>query len=535
MPPLFFGIDLGTTYSTIACINESDSIAQAISDGNSIAVPSVVYFDTDGTPIVGTSAKNRLRIMDNAERTIKEFKLEMGEEYCKDPILIGPAGSNSTRQISPLEASACMLKQMKNIGIDYARDLGYNISKDDVFETVITVPAGFTFWQRMCTKRAAQKAGIKVLGLLQEPTAAALAHNIADGETILVFDLGGGTLDVSIVRRQGIKYEVIGVASDTQVLGQGRNLGGKDWDRVIASMACLAHQTKFDNLSRKEKAYMLSEAEIRKKELSGRNINDTLFIFSDNSSTMITRTNFERNSNALLNDCVKVVEAAILDAETRLGAEGLVLDRFVLVGGSSNMPMVSKKLGQKFTGLYCNGKESNQWMRVTKRPDSSIAEGAAIYARLLTQGQTIRDIPFINDRSQCSYGTSKIDKDGKYSIRNIIMKNEDMVVSEKVFCFKTHVNEQPFVYVDIFENNSLEETIPKDDSARQIFDERYQIDRPVRRGTPIEFRVSRDSDGLITIKVCVKGCSTQVFSADTIPISKDIEEQIQVSMQLMDD
>ena len=190
MKQLFFGIDLGTTYSSIAFISDNDESAHPISDRSNYAVPSVVFFNTIGTPIVGAYAKSRLRIKDNAERTIKEFKLEMGEDFCKEEILTGPINSSMTRKVSPVEASACVLNHMMRIGLDHALNNGITAQA----EAVITVPAGFSFKQRAFTKLAAQLAGIKVIGLLQEPTAAALAHNIKDGETVLVLILEEGHL-----------------------------------------------------------------------------------------------------------------------------------------------------------------------------------------------------------------------------------------------------------------------------------------------------------------------------------------------------
>lgn len=525
----YFGIDLGTTYSCIACCNDNDKTAYPILNGSVWSVPSVVYFDTNGTPKVGTYAKSRLKIMDNAERTIKEAKLEMGQQYCNDKIVIGPINSNVTRQVSPIEVSSCILNYMMKMGIDDALTNGEEVDR----EAVITVPAGFSFEQRTYTKKAAQLAGIHVLGLLQEPTAAALAHNIADGETVLVFDLGGGTLDVSIVRHISNKYEVLGIASDTKVLGVGNNIGGKNWDDILARVACQKHKVDFQNADRKDKAYLLCEAEDRKKDLSEPNITSIDFKFSDNTIENISRTQFERNCHKLLNDCIKVVESAIEDAQYKLGNEPLILGRFLLVGGSSKMPMIRQALDQAFTDKYSNGKESSRWMLVTNRPETSIAEGAAIYARLLRNGVDIKDILYINDRSQCSYGTSKFENNHR-RIRNIIKKNENMVVTEKRFKFRTHDDNQRFIPVDIFENNSIEDTIDIDDSTKQIFDEIYEIDHNVPKKTRIDFIVSRDQDGLITIKVQLNGCAPKVFNADTsVPLEHIIEEQIKKSINLM--
>lgn len=529
MKHLFFGIDLGTTYSSIACINDTDESAHPIFNRASCAVPSVVYFDIDGTPKVGTYAKSRLKIMDNAERTIKEFKLEMGEDFCKEEILTGPAGSSSTRKVSPIEASACVLNHMMKIGINHALDNGIEAKP----EAVITVPAGFTFKQRAWTKKAAQQAGINVIGLLQEPTAAALAHNIEDGETVLVFDLGGGTLDVSIVRHRGNKYEVLGVASDTEVLGDEKNRGGKNWDEILAQLACQFHHIKYQDTSRKEKAYLLSEAEDRKKDLSDKDIPEIDFKFSDNTCVTISRTQFERNCRSLLYDCIQVVKSAIQEAKKKLDNESLVLGRFLLVGGSSNMPMIRQALAKEFNDEYSNGKESSVWMRVSNRPDTSIAEGAALYARLLKKGHKIEDVLYVNDRSQCSYGTSKIEN-GHQRIRNIIKKDEDMVVKEKPFLFRTHCNNQRIVYVDIYENNSLEDTIDNNGSLKCIFNDIYEIDHNVPEKTPIKFLVSRDRDGLINIIVEVKGCPPKIYNADTsVPINHSVEEQIRKSINLM--
>ena len=226
-----YGIDLGTTYSCIAKCDDPKQInvihpANALYGG--VNLPSVIYYEEGtGKPVVGASAKNMLGVPRARSRYMAFTKRYMGDSY-PQKILV----NDSWMDISPIEGSACILYHLLSSANEERRGYG---EIDSVKQAVITIPAGFTNKQRECTKIAAELAGIKLLGLVHEPTAAAINYEIKSGETILVFDLGGGTLDVSLVANQQGRYKVLSTAGDYDVLG--KPLGGKDWDDILMKYA----------------------------------------------------------------------------------------------------------------------------------------------------------------------------------------------------------------------------------------------------------------------------------------------------------
>lgn len=376
---MIYGIDLGTTYSAIAeCNDKGEATIVGNSQDTAAKVnASIVYYDNmSGKPMVGNAAKNMMASPDGVGQILRLFKREMGKEYCETQIQY----QAENRMVSPVEGSACILHYL----IQFA-----NLQRrDPVRKAVVTIPVSYTYKQRACVKKAAELAGIELVGLLHEPTAAAVAYGIQQGETILVFDLGGGTLDVSIVRL-GLdengqdKYEVLGIASDSNVFGEGEYIGGQDWDNALRDLALL-DLPELDTNNQFTRNRLLLISEDCKKMLS--QLQKAPFTFNDHVVS-VKRSDFVNVTLDLVEKCCHVVQWAIDDAQRKVTEKGetLNINRFVLTGGSSNMPMIRRELRKRFYEKYAQGRTENEWIQLCA-PEEAVAKGAAIYAHHFEKG-----------------------------------------------------------------------------------------------------------------------------------------------------
>ena len=348
------GIDLGTTNSVVAVMEGGKPTVIANAEG-SRTTPSIVGFSKNGERLVGQLAKRQAIL--NPDRTIISIKRHMGEDFKKNI---------DGKDYTPQEISAMILRKLADDASNY---LG-----EKVTSAVITVPAYFNDAQRQATKDAGKIAGLDVLRIVNEPTAAALAYGLEKEKTekVLVFDLGGGTFDVSILEIGDGVHEVLSTSGDT-------HLGGDDFDQKV--MDWLAEEFKktegIDLKSDKQAMQRLKEAaEKAKCELSSvveTNIN-LPFITADANGPKhldmtLSRAKFEELSHDLLERCKKPVEQAIKDA----GISKNEIDEVVLVGGSTRIPAV-QALVKEYTG-----KEPNQ----SVNPDEVVAVGAAVQAGVL--------------------------------------------------------------------------------------------------------------------------------------------------------
>ena len=350
------GIDLGTTNSCVAVIEGGKPVVIPNAEGQR-TTPSVVAFTNNGERLVGAPAKRQA--VTNARRTVSSIKRKMGEDT---------RVTIDGRQYSPQEISAQILQKLKSDAEAY---LG-----EPVTEAVITVPAYFNDAQRQATKDAGKIAGLEVLRIINEPTAAALAYGLDKtnkDQKILVFDLGGGTFDVSILELGDGVFEVASTAGDN-------HLGGDDWDQRIIDWMADKFQSDngIDLRADKMALQRLKEAaEKAKMELSSTtqaNIN-LPFITADASGPKhldytLTRAEFERITKDLLDRVKKPVEQALKDAGLKTGD----IDEVILVGGSTRMPAV-QDLVKKLTG-----KEPN----MSVNPDEVVAMGAAVQGGVLS-------------------------------------------------------------------------------------------------------------------------------------------------------
>jgi molecular chaperone DnaK len=371
------GIDLGTTNSAMAVLEGGEPSIIVNAEGDR-TTPSVVAFRKDGERIVGKAAKNQA--ITNPENTVKSIKRFIGRKFEETAserktvafkVVKGKDGRASVeiegKDFTPEEISAMILGKLK---ADAEKYLG-----EPVTQAVITVPAYFNDMQRQATKDAGKIAGLEVLRIINEPTAAALAYGLDKGskeQTVLVFDLGGGTFDVSILELGDGVYEVKSTNGDN-------HLGGDDWDQKVIDW--LADKFKADHgidLRNDKMALqrLKEKAEQAKMELSGAQTAkiELPFITADASGPKhldyeLTRAEFLKITADLLDRCKKPVESAMKDAGMKMGD----LDEVILVGGSTRMPAV-QELVKKLTG-------KDPHMGVN--PDEVVALGAAVQAGVL--------------------------------------------------------------------------------------------------------------------------------------------------------
>ncbi len=478
------GIDLGTTNSCIA-VQEGDVTTIIPSSEGSRTTPSVVAFTKEGERLVGQLAKRQAIV--NGDRTVMSIKREMGTDH---------RVTIDGKKYTPQELSSMILQKMKRDAEDY---LGEPVTK-----AVITTPAYFTDAQRQATKDAGAIAGLEVLRIINEPTAACLAYgeNKQGEHKILVFDLGGGTFDVSILDVGEGVFEVLATAGDNR-------LGGDDWDMRIVDWI-VEQFRRSDGIDLKNDRMALQRlreaAEKAKVELSSMpETTISLPFITANASgprhleTSLTRAKFEEMTADLLERTVKPTRQALQDS----GLSADEVDKILLVGGSTRMPMVQRKIKELL------GKEPTKGIN----PDECVAAGAAIQGAILAGDH--KDIVLV-DVTPLSLGLETLG--GVFT--KIIERNTAIPVS-KSQVFTTAANSQTQVEIVVLQGERAM-------AADNVRLGKFVLDGipPAPRGIPqIEVSFNIDVNGILNVNAKDKGTGkAQNISIHSSNLSKeDIE------------
>lgn len=489
------GIDLGTTYSAVSVVNRYGKPEILANREGERITPSVVLFEGED-PIVGSIAKRSA--VANPFNVIQFVKRQMGDKAWK-------FRTEDAEDYTPEEISAMILKRLKD---DAEVLLG-----TEVHDAVITVPAYFDDAQRKATQDAGKIAGLNVLRIINEPTAAALAYGLDKlnkKQTILVYDLGGGTFDVTIMQLSAKGLRVLST-------GGAKNLGGFDWDNAI--MNYLNEEFKkhggMDLLDDPMLEQDLREkAEIAKKTLSARE-KTTVFLTASgiNTSIVLTRQIFEEITRHLVRQAEKIMQFVLEDA----GLEWEDVDRVLMVGGSTRMKSIPASI-ERLTGIKPSADVN---------PDEVVAMGAAIQGMLLYMKEGKHDLndsqsfPMVEvqDVNSHSLGVVALDETGE-EVNSIVLKKDTVIPTRVSGHYTTTVDYQNQLHIQITEGEDSDLEYVKIVGEGMIELPAYP------KGAPLEVIFEYDNDGIIHVSVIDSAHSRMIGELDIERTSNLTEEEV---------
>jgi molecular chaperone DnaK len=503
MSDLIIGIDLGTTNSEVAVVRDRSPVVLA-EDGDPI-LPSVVGLAADGRLLVGHAARNQYVLA--PERTVKSIKRRMGEDVTV------ALGEQSYR---PQEISAMILRSLRDRA---ARQLGRPVSK-----AVITVPAYFNDAQRQATREAGELAGLEVVRILNEPTAAALAYDPGgrDLRRVLVYDLGGGTFDVSVVAAEGGVVEVLASHGDTK-------LGGDDFDDLLLALVCdrFADEHGIDlRANRVSKARLLRAVETVKRQLSDHPFAriEEEFVAEKNGLSLhltqeISRDEYENLIRPLIDRTMDCVQRALDDA----ALTGRAIDQVVLVGGSTRTPLIANLLEDRL------GQPAHKEVN----PDLIVAMGAALQGAIIA-GADVGSV--LVDVTPHSLGIKCLDDMAGglgmpflHRFAPIIERNTALPASRSEL-FRTVEDRQATVEIDVYQGED-------NDVRRNHRVGRFLVEglAHVPAGNQIVVQLDLNLDGMLTVSAREKGTGLQKRIAIDNALARYEREEFDIARERLDE